>query len=135
MATLRIQLLGKLQMRWDHTTILGLEVRKVQEFFCYLLIHRQQAHSREALASLLWSECSTAQSKTYLRKALWQLQTALSLAHGEGRPPILLAGPERIQLNPQADLWLDVAVLESAFAAVRHRPGMGLDGEEVTALR
>ena len=39
---------------------------------------------RESLAALLWGENPTAQSKKYLRQALWQLQHALSPQHEAG---------------------------------------------------
>src|SRR5689334_17468820 len=121
MATLNIQLLGKLHVQQDEAAIHGFEVRKVQELFCYLLLNRRQAYPRESLANLFWNDCSTAQSKKYLRKALWQLQTAVSSA----APSLLLAGPEWIQVNPQADIRLDVGILESAFNEVRSVPGAG----------
>src|SRR3954452_25268160 len=105
MATLNIQLLGKLHVQQESEALHGLDIRKVQELFCYLLLHREHAHPRESLASLLWSDCETAQSKKYLRKALWQLQTAVGVPRGDAMPPLLLAGAEWIQLNPQADIW------------------------------
>ena len=77
-AKLTISLFGKFSVQFGNRTIDDLEKCKVQELFSYLLLHRDRPHPRENLANLLWSDVSTAQSKSYLRKALWQLQTALN---------------------------------------------------------
>jgi DNA-binding SARP family transcriptional activator len=77
MSQLSVRLFGKLSIRCNDRCVDGLTGSKVQELLCYLLLHRDRPHCREALASLLWSDVSTAQSKKYLRQALWQLQGAL----------------------------------------------------------
>lgn len=129
MSTLCVRLLGKFRVQCDEQILEGFDVRKVQELFCYLLCYRDRPHPREALANLLWGECSTTQSKTYLRKALWQLQNALEsyAARGDGR--LVLVEPDWIQLNSEANLWLDVAVVEHAFALVQGVPGEKIDGQ------
>ena len=77
MSTLKICLFGKFYVRRNEQVLDGFDARKVQELFCYLLLHRDHSLSRETLASILWSETTTAQSKKNLRQALWQLQSAL----------------------------------------------------------
>lgn len=114
-------------MAYGGTPLTGLEARRVQELFSYLLLHRERPHSREMLAALLWGDRVTAQSKKYLRQALWQLQSALDSVAETAVVPILLVDNEWIQINPQAAIWLDVAYLEEAFQAVR-----GLRGQELT---
>ena len=47
----------------------------------------------------------------------------------------MLAGPDWIQFSPEADLWLDVAVFEQAFALVRGVPGRELDTREAQTLQ
>jgi DNA-binding SARP family transcriptional activator len=111
-----------------------LEARKVQELLCYLLLHRQRPHYREALAGLLWADCSIAQSKSYLRKALWQLQTALDVPT-EAAVRLLTLDEEWIQINPAADLWLDVAEFETAYAGSKGIQGSALTAAQMKALR
>jgi DNA-binding SARP family transcriptional activator len=76
MSTLRICLFGKFCVRRNEQVLDGFDARKVQELFCHLLLHRNHSLPRETLASLLWPDTTTAQSKKNLRQTLWQLQSA-----------------------------------------------------------
>jgi DNA-binding SARP family transcriptional activator len=60
---------------------------------------------------------------------LWQLQSALAPQSETSNERILLVEPEWIQLNPEADFWLDVAVLEHAFDLAQKVPGKHLDAQ------
>jgi DNA-binding SARP family transcriptional activator len=124
---------GALRVQWRSADLTGLEARKVQELLCYLLLHRQQVHNRERLATLFWGNQTTANSRKYLRQTLWQLQSALDKLDAPGGP-LLLANDEWIQVNPAAALWLDVAVLEDAFLPVQQTPGAELSAAEAAAL-
>jgi DNA-binding SARP family transcriptional activator len=129
MTVLYVFLLGKFCARQDDQAIGGLELRKVQELFCYLICHRAQPSSREKLASLLWENTATTQSRANFRRTLWQLQTTLN-EHQDAEKhdqPALLVAPEWIQINPQAQLWVDVEVFEETFAHVRGQPGEQMD--------
>jgi DNA-binding SARP family transcriptional activator len=130
MATLSVCLFGKLCVRLNGQELAGFDARKIQELFCYLLLHRDHPHPREVLASLLWGNHPTEQSKKYLRQAIWQLQTALEGQSGR----LLRVDPEWVDLDSKADLWLDVAVLERAFAAVQNLQGRDLDAETAQNL-
>ena len=77
MSTLRIHLFGKFCVHRNEQVLDGFDPRKVQELFCHLLLHRNHSLPRETLASILWPETTTAQSKKNLRQTLWQLQSAL----------------------------------------------------------
>src|SRR5438270_1221948 len=127
MLTLNIYLFGKFSIQRDGRELDGLDARKVQELFCYLLLHRGHALSRETLASLLWPETTTALSKKNLRQVLWQLQSGLGSQNGSVSDRTLIVEQEWIRLNPEVDLWLDVAVLENAFQHVQKIPGHELD--------
>jgi DNA-binding SARP family transcriptional activator len=131
----RVSLFGQLQVQCGEQLLTDLYPRKLQELFCYLLIYRDRAHPRETLASLLWSDSSTAQSRRYLRQALWQFQTATTAHDGPVSQDILSANSDWVRINPTADLWLDVAVLEQAFARVQGISGYALDAAQAQALR
>jgi len=136
MAQLRITLFGKLCLRGeDGRQLAGFDARKIQELFCYLLLHRDRPYPREILASLLWGDSSTEQSKKYLRQTLWQLQGALERQSVPINATLLHVEPEWVDLNSQADLWLDIAVFEQAFAPVKNIEGRELDIENVKLLQ
>lgn len=135
MSILYACLFGKFNAWYGDQILTGLDASKVRELFCYLLLYRQQPHSREALAGLLWDEGSSAQPQRCLRKALWQLRSVLD---SPGEPlgnRLLLIEPDWIQISPEADLWLDVAVFEQAFARVQGMPGRHLDSQCVQSLK
>jgi DNA-binding SARP family transcriptional activator len=135
MSRVCITVFGKFDVRCDDEALEGLDTRKVQELFCYLLLNRDQPHSREALASLLWDEDHTDQPIRCLRKTLWQLRTALD-AQGEALSDHVLAvEPDWIQLNPRADVWLDVAEFEDAYASAQGVPGRDLHSQQIQAIQ
>ena len=135
MKRLHIALFGKLSIQYDGRVLAGCEASKVQELFCYLLTHRDRPHTREMLASLLWgSNCTTSQSKKYLRNALWRIHVALNAQFKITSSGLLLVEPGWIQLRSIAELWLDVAVFEAVYASVKGVVGCNLDGQSAKAL-
>jgi DNA-binding SARP family transcriptional activator len=135
MSTLRICLLGKFCVRRNEQILDGFDARKVQELFCYLLLHRDHSLPRETLASILWSDTTTTLSKKNLRQALWQLQSALGSQNERLNDRILLVEPDWVQLNSQADLWLDVAAFEQTFNLIQKTPGQELDSSTAQLLQ
>ena len=135
MSCLRVRLFGKLSVTRDGQNLDGLTSCKVQELLCYLLLHRDRVHSREALAGLLWADCSTPQPKKYLRQALWQLQAALS---PPGDPPdarTLTVESASVRLDSSVGVWLDIAVFEQACQLMRGVPSDQIDAARASALR
>lgn len=129
MPTLNIYLFGKFCIRRNDHIVEGLEARKVQELFCYLLLHRDHSLPRETLASILWPDTTTLLSRKNLRQALWQLQSALGTQNEDTNRRILIVEPEWIRLNPEADFWLDVGVVEHTFDLTQKIPGKELDAQ------
>lgn len=135
MPALQIYLFGKFCVQRDGQQLEGVDTRKVQELFCFLLLNRDHTLSRETLASLLWPESTTMLSKKNLRQTLWQLQSALGSQHGPLSDRVLIVEPEWIRLNPEADFWLDVSALEHAFQLVQKVPGHKLEEQQVQILQ
>lgn len=131
MSNLCISLFGKIEVRRGTTTLRDCGSAKARELLCYLLLHRERAHPREKLASLFWERGSTAQSKAYLRKALWNLQRIFNT---EAEMPLLSIDGQWIRISTDADVWFDVDRFERAHARVRGRSGANLKGEEAEAL-
>ena len=135
MKILRISVFGRFHVTHGQQVLAGLEVRKVQELFCYLLLNQERPHSRETLAGLLWGDHSTVQSKKYLRQTLWQLQAALDSQTDLAKNSVLLVEPDWVQINPEAKFWLDAAVLEEAFSLVQGRPGHEWDDQSALVAK
>ncbi len=103
-ARLALHLLGKLQIVVDgrsHTDTLSL---KAQALLCYLA-HTGEAHSRHALAGLLWGDVPEAKAKNSLRVTLAALRKLC--------PDHLNVTHFTIGIRPDSNLWLDA----QAFAA------------------
>jgi DNA-binding SARP family transcriptional activator len=130
MFSLRIHLFGKFSVECNGEALKGPGSPKVQELLSYLLIHRNRPRPREALATLLWGDTSTDKSKKYLRQALWLLQTALRRHNPAEADQLLLIEDHWVQLNTRSEIWLDVAVLEDAFVALKDKPGWRMDARE-----
>ena len=127
MQNLAISLFGKMSVSYDDQPVEGCDGSKVQELLCYLSINRDRPHSREVIASLLWGDyCTTAQSKKYLRKALWQLQSALGSCIDVAGSGLLQVDAEWITLHTIENIYIDVERLETAYELVR-----GIEGQDL----
>lgn len=133
MSILCVHLFGKFSVRRQEEALAGFEPRKVQELFCYLILNRRQPHPRETLAGILWGDNPTSQSKKWLRQTLWQLQTAFESGPIAAKD-VLLVEPDWVQFNGQADMELDIARFEQAFASVQGVRGFKLSPEQFTGL-
>lgn len=124
---LSVSLFGKFSAQLNGHRLRGLDGTRLQELLSYLLLYRGKPHSRESLASLLWGDLDTSQSKKYLRQALWQLGSLLNPNGGSRSETILLVEPEWIDVDLDAKLWLDVAEFEEAVSLVTGLGGRELD--------
>ncbi len=135
MSNLRVSLFGRFQVEAEGKSLAAsLDARKVQELFSYVLIYRDRPHSRETLAEILWGENSNAQSRKYLRQALWQLQTALKQDDGSDTSGVLVVDADWVGVNCHADAWIDVNEFEKTYAAVQGKPGSEVTPEQAAAL-
>jgi len=130
-----IRLFGRFNLQQEDGTPFEIESRKALELFCYLLIYRNRPHSRDALAEVIWGETSSTRSKKYLRQALWQIQSALASHTNQEIQPLILTDGEWVQINPQTNLWLDVADFEETFNCVRDHHGKDLDEDGYLKLK
>lgn len=128
-----IRLFGKLSLQHDGAELEAVRFGKPAELLCFLLLRRDRVHSREILASMLWGESTTAHSKKYLRHALWQLQSLLK--NGTAHVPILAADRDSVRVDMTADIWMDVALFESACAQVYHVPHSQLSEAQAKSLQ
>ncbi len=133
---LHISLFGRLRITCDGRVITACESSKAQELFCYLLLHSRRSHARERIASLLWEEqCTTAQAKAYLRKALWQLQQSFAPYPDLLDAGLLEVNAEWIKLNPIDALSVDVAALAEVDTRMTGIAGQDLATHQADAIR
>jgi DNA-binding SARP family transcriptional activator len=132
-ARVSVTMLGRFAVQGECTARSRLEGRKVQELMGYLLLNRAKPHRREIVADALWGTTDATQSRKYLRQALWELHGALD-GNAPSDAAVLLIDPTWIEVNPAADLWLDVAEIEHAFDAARGTAGEDLEPDLAAAL-
>jgi predicted ATPase/DNA-binding SARP family transcriptional activator/Tfp pilus assembly protein PilF len=120
MARLTLSLLGGFAAAVDGTPVQGFDTDKTRALLAYLGIEAAQAHSREALADLLWPQLPGDAARRNLRNSLFKLRQALG--EDETQPGFLLVTAKTVQLDPQADWEVDVNAFTGLFAACRtHR--------------
>ncbi len=104
---LTLRLLGKPQVEWGGAPVAGFISAKVQALLFYLAV-TGRAHTRKALAGLLWGEMPEAQASKNLRNALSNLRSLVA--------PYLLITREDVAFNRNVPYWLDVEVFLSALS-------------------
>jgi predicted ATPase/DNA-binding SARP family transcriptional activator len=118
---LSIRLLGSFQVTLDGEPVTGFESDKVRALLAYLAIETGQPHRREKLAGLFWPELPERSARNNLRVSLANLRK-VTRDHARARdreavPPFILVTRQTIQLNPEADIWLDVSALTKRLEA------------------
>ncbi len=108
MPALRLSLLGPLDIRYGGQQLPKPPTQKSQSLFAYLALHRQRPHPREHLAGMFWGDRPERKARRSLTTALWHIRRALPKA------AVILAEPRTVQLDPHAELWLDVDEFEGS---------------------
>jgi len=122
MADWEIQLFGEPNIQCHAKPWTKPESAIAQEIFLFLLSHRRTVHNRESLATLLWSECSTEQSKKNLRQTLWRLRSCDALPVEMKHTLLLAIDKDHIQLNPDIDFRIDTEQFEQIYRDFKARP-------------
>ncbi|MCB9150602.1 MAG: AAA family ATPase [Caldilineaceae bacterium] len=107
---LSLFLLGEYHITIDDQPLTKLTSRKAQALLCYLAV-TGRAHTRVALASLLWPDVPESNARMNLRKELTRLRRCLR--------PYLIVERDRVSLNLDANVWVDVRAFETWHEAVR----------------
>ena len=121
MVSLNVWMFGKLRVQQGDKVWEWEDRCKIQEIFCYLIIHRFARHNREQLAELFWYNKPAAASKKSLRQALWQLQTRCAEQLQQPSPAILSTNSTRVYLHPELNLWTDVGAFEQAYECLHNQ--------------
>jgi DNA-binding SARP family transcriptional activator len=132
---LRVQLFGNLRVHDRGRKVDCFQSHRAKELFCYLLLHRDHAHSRETLAGIFWADCDRNQSRKYFRQALWQLHQSMRDAGGNTGRRCLNVNGDFVSWDEKTDIWVDVFQFEQTFAAAQLTAGGSLSRERADELR
>lgn len=114
MAGLKLSLLGPPRVEVNGLPV-DIQRRKALALLVYLAVSAQP-HSRDALATLFWPDLDQQRGRAYLRRDLAALNSNLA---GNW----LIADRETVELNREADPWLDVAQFQDLLnASQKHCP-------------
>ncbi len=133
MPELRVHLFGRFRIQSAGGLVAGFEAGRVQELFAFLLL-AHHAHSREALADVLWGSTAGLRARKALRQALWQLQSALD-NQSDGSARVIVADADWVSINPLAHVWLDLEVFEDAARSLDGVHGSTLSPEHAQRIR
>src|SRR3712207_6151587 len=101
--TLRIRLLGGLELRPDDSPLPPLESVPAEALLAYLLVHRETPQSRQHLGLRFWPDSTESQARANRRHLLHHLRRVLP------EPDRYLeATPRTVQWRPNEPYWLDV---------------------------
>lgn len=115
---LYIHLFGYLRLFGDDRPLQFSPRPRTLPLWVHLLLNRAQPVSRDTLAYLLWPDLSESTAQSNMRRHLYDLRQALPPARA-GKPWIL-SQPGKVQWNPAAEFWLDVAEFERLSAFPEH---------------
>jgi predicted ATPase/DNA-binding SARP family transcriptional activator len=110
---LELYLFGPPEVRLDGRPLTGFRTAKA-EALLYYLAATGQAHTRLALAGLLWGQWSDSRALVSLSKALSNLRQLV----GEH----LEISRESVAFNRQSDIWLDLETMRSLWESPRAGP-------------
>ncbi len=124
---LKIYTLGGVHLFRGNDSLSSLNSYKAQALLIYLACG-QRSYSREVLADLLWDERSQSQASSNLRYLLSNLRKQLG--------DYVTVTRKFAGINPEADIWLDAAVLEEGLHTVQQQGGLSSASvmEEVRGL-
>ncbi len=119
MAVFRLQLLGAFQATVDGAPSIAFRSNKTRALLAYLALHGGRAHTREALATLLWSDSPPAAARTSLRQVIANLRQVVTPLL-DAQPPALTITRHTLELDTDhPQLWVDVWALRHLLARVQ----------------
>lgn len=122
MASLKLELLGKFQAFLGQESLDDFRTKKVQALLIYLAIERE-AQDREYLTELFWPGMPERSARANLRQIIYYLRlifSELDAPDGQENPAqSLFVNRQSVQLNPEADIVVDIYQFENHLASSR----------------
>ena len=106
MPNLELVLFGPFQANLEGQPVSGFESARVRALLIYLAVERDQPHSRDTLAGLLWPEAPDRTARKNLRQALSNLRKVI--ADHSAEPPYLRITREAVQFMPDSHHFADI---------------------------
>lgn len=106
---LEICVLGQFSLSADGRSI-TISSRPAQSLFAYLALNQGVRHRREKLAGMLWPEASEANSRSYLRAALWRIRKSFEEAEADWGNFLEISDIE-LSFRAGSDVWLDADLM------------------------
>lgn len=111
MPDLSIHTFGSFYVTMDGEPVTAFESNKVRALLVYLAAGATHPHSRDSLIGFLWPDQPERAARRNLSQALFNLRQAIG--DDEASVPLVGVTRDAIQIQPEADFWLDSA----AFSA------------------
>ncbi len=121
MPSLHIHLLGEFRIELNGRPVNGFATDKVRALLAYLAVERERKHRRESLAALLWADQPYDASRQNLRQALYQIKQAFAT------DMFLQVTAQEVQLNPDADILVDVEEVLELFKTCEAHPHQSIN--------
>ncbi|MBK8900082.1 MAG: tetratricopeptide repeat protein [Anaerolineaceae bacterium] len=126
MIELSVFLLGPFTASLGDQPLYKFRTNKVQALLIYLIMEAEQIHRRETLMNILWPDLPQPSAQVNLRQTVYRLRQAIPQVpskNGRKEVPFLISERQTVQINPEADFFLDVA----AFTAqIEHNPAQAV---------
>src|SRR3977135_4647589 len=116
---LRLRLIGGVSAEGDGRGIAAPASPRAGALLAWLALH-PGVHDRATLAAGFWRDVLDSSARASLRSAVWALRRALG---PDGT--IVVAGRERLGLDPEAAVWVDTRAFDAPVDGGRaraHRP-------------
>ena len=111
MPGLKIQVFGKLRMRYGDGTIEFFPTRRSEELLSYLLLNQAVQLPRERLVEMLWPDQALSNGRASLSTALWRLRSVFNQL-GVSADDYLQASRDWVRFLPRESLSLDMSDFE-----------------------
>ena len=106
MPLLRAHLFKSLRLETENQRALDAGSPLTRSLLAYLLLHRKHPADRRRLAFLFWTRSTESAARRNLRQYLHRLKQVFEEANlGDDW---IITSASTVQINPQADIWLDV---------------------------
>ena len=115
MGYLTISLFGGFYVTRDRQPVTAFESDQVRALLVYLAVERRRPHARGTLADLLWPDHAEGAARANLRHVLSRLRHAIG--DQAALPPLVLSSHQTVQINPAAEISVDVACFSGLLAA------------------
>ncbi len=109
---LSIRLFGLPEFKSGSELLPPFATHKTLSLLAFLILHRERAHARDALADLFWGDRDTSRARRSLATALWRIRRVLP-------PEYTLVDPTSVQFDPASRFHLDVADFQMHLNAAR----------------